>query len=334
MALPSSGMIDMNSIRTAFGITGTITLQDIYDGKLFYGPSVPFIPSTGEISLSNFYGKSNVPQPLTAAASSNCRQAYGLRRMTSNYTGPLITIRRSGDSSNVDVYGDVNGILGLSANGRGIALSNFLGSNTGYVTKWYSQVGTGHYIHTVLAEQPELQWVNNEYKIYFSGSTNLYQETAFQYNNEFSFLVKTKPGRTINTQSESNGGYADTSPQNKLLWAVYGGNTGGMGVEIGTNGIGVIQHGGAYYPRVLTHSNDTRYANSSNVDVMVTFSNLVPKYYLNRSFVKNGQTSSRTVFFQPLRIGRGMYGTYQGHVQEFLIWNKELNADQVMALQN
>ncbi len=64
MPLPSSGPLSLNDIQTEFGGTNPISLSEYYAGGSFvpagttgtYGA----VPSSGAISIRNFYGTSNV----------------------------------------------------------------------------------------------------------------------------------------------------------------------------------------------------------------------------------------------------------------------------------
>lgn len=64
MALPSSGALSLNDIQTEFGGTNPISLSEYYAG----GANVPAgttgtygaVPSSGTISIRNFYGTSKV----------------------------------------------------------------------------------------------------------------------------------------------------------------------------------------------------------------------------------------------------------------------------------
>ena len=68
MTLPNSGALSFSQIQTEFGGSNPISLNEYYRG----GANVPShantsgIPSSGAISVSNFYGKSNTaPVPTT-----------------------------------------------------------------------------------------------------------------------------------------------------------------------------------------------------------------------------------------------------------------------------
>lgn len=64
MPLPSSGPLSLNDIQTEFGGTNPISINEYYAGGSFVpagtsGTNGP-VPSSGTISISNFYGTSNV----------------------------------------------------------------------------------------------------------------------------------------------------------------------------------------------------------------------------------------------------------------------------------
>lgn len=77
--------------------------------------------------------------------------AFSVRKLTSTYNGPALTVRSGDNNVVVDVYFDTNNIVSLSspvsADGGGAAtsktLGTWIGSNTAFVTKWYDQSGNG-----------------------------------------------------------------------------------------------------------------------------------------------------------------------------------------------
>ena len=95
--------------------------------------------------------------PLDALAAS-LYAAYGLRRLVSAWTGPLVTVRRDSDNATADLYPDATGrISPLSATGSGLTLAAWCGSASAYVTQWWDQTGNGrHATQSTAAAQPRL----------------------------------------------------------------------------------------------------------------------------------------------------------------------------------
>lgn len=77
--------------------------------------------------------------------------AYSLRNLSSTYTGPLIRVRRSSDSTEQDIYGTYAGALNETA------LLAFVGANSGFVSIWYDQSGNGrNATQATAASQPRI----------------------------------------------------------------------------------------------------------------------------------------------------------------------------------
>jgi len=77
--------------------------------------------------------------------------AYSLRALSSQYTGPLIKVRRSSDNVEQDIYALYNGGLDTES------LLNFVGVGDGFVSTWYDQSGNGdNAIRTTDSEQPQI----------------------------------------------------------------------------------------------------------------------------------------------------------------------------------
>lgn len=65
MVLQSSGSISFNNIQTEFGGTNPISLNEYYlNGLYTTGTGATGIPTSGAISLNNFYGKSKTTTPV------------------------------------------------------------------------------------------------------------------------------------------------------------------------------------------------------------------------------------------------------------------------------
>lgn len=69
MALPTSGQISLSMIRTEFGVSGTVSMSQLYRGGGIV-PNTPVnaaVPTSGTIKFSNFYGASKVSLAVTAS---------------------------------------------------------------------------------------------------------------------------------------------------------------------------------------------------------------------------------------------------------------------------
>ena len=67
MPLPQSGPISLDNIQTEFGGANPIALSEYYKGGTYVSSQVTAsIPSSGTISLSQFYGASAVTRPLVS----------------------------------------------------------------------------------------------------------------------------------------------------------------------------------------------------------------------------------------------------------------------------
>lgn len=76
--------------------------------------------------------------------------AYSIRRLSSTYSGDALRVRRSSDSSELDIGFDVDGYLDT------VALLAFI-SNDGYVVTWYDQSGNSKDVTcSVAASQPQI----------------------------------------------------------------------------------------------------------------------------------------------------------------------------------
>jgi hypothetical protein len=126
------------------------------------------------IKLTTFYGKQqNKPfmDTISITDKSACTAAYSLRRLYAAYTGPMIQVRRSSDNALLNFYGDVNGVLGTSLNGRGSTLASWLGAATGYVPIWYAQNGGPNATQSTTGNQPQVKSTSAASCLYFGGGS-------------------------------------------------------------------------------------------------------------------------------------------------------------------
>lgn len=78
---------------------------------------------------------------------------FSVRRTRMAYTGPALRVRRSSDNAEQDFGYLPNGWLNTSS------LMEFVGSGSGFVTKWYDQNGTNNATMAIPSRQPRI--VNN-----------------------------------------------------------------------------------------------------------------------------------------------------------------------------
>ena len=88
--------------------------------------------------------------PLLLDTYPNAAFAFSLKKLRTAYTGKAIRVRRSSDSTELDI-GFVSGELDVSA------LLGFVGVGNGFVAKWYDQSGNGiDLVQTTASTQPKI----------------------------------------------------------------------------------------------------------------------------------------------------------------------------------
>lgn len=117
-------------------------------GLLGLGVASPAIAKFGSLGSGGLSHPEVIP-PLHGF--SNVHGAYGVRRLTSSYRGPLIGIREDGADADQDFYAKSNGDLDQTE------ITNFLDGNSGFVHTLYDQSGNGRdFTQTTDANQPAL----------------------------------------------------------------------------------------------------------------------------------------------------------------------------------
>lgn len=100
--------------------------------------------------------------------------AYSLRKLSSDYTGNAIQVRRSLDNATLDIGFDGDGSIDSAA------ILTFVGIQDGYVSIWYDQSGNNrHLIKADLSQQPRIvsngtfKYIGTKIAIDFSGNKGL-----------------------------------------------------------------------------------------------------------------------------------------------------------------
>ncbi len=151
------------------------------------------------------------------------RAAFGLRKLLSSYSGPVVTIRRN-DNTTKDIGFLPNGELDEAA------LFAFVGSGNGFVTTWYDQSSNArHATMTVAADQPML--VNNGVICRHQGQPTL----RFHSSDRILVpaLTNVRALHTIFSMGDANSGGTDTTWLNfgSLIVHSYTSGFGGGGLN-------------------------------------------------------------------------------------------------------
>ena len=123
MALPASGTISLNDIKTLFDGVTPINISDYYRGGIYTTPNNLSVPTSGAISISNFYGAT---AEFTATLSSNATNV-NLRAVAVSQGWDQITPLNFVVASGVYAYSNSTGTAGLIVSGtfaNGLKLTN------------------------------------------------------------------------------------------------------------------------------------------------------------------------------------------------------------------
>lgn len=139
------------------GTTGAVGLDKYYLERV----NNRFFPSLSYLGILDQYPGASV--------------AFSLRKLTANYIGPAIRVRRSSDSAEQNIGFDSNGNLDTSL------LLSFCGVGNGFVTIWYDQSGNGYnVIQNTAANQPQI--VSNGSILSINNRPAIYSNQKFLQN--------------------------------------------------------------------------------------------------------------------------------------------------------
>ena len=113
MALQSSGPISLANIQTTFGGANPIGLNEYYlNGAYTTGSGATGVPTSGQISLGSFYGKSKVVSEVVPTA------------VATNFTGTYLNPFAGGNTN----YEAISGASGTNTSRTGVSTFNNIGS--------------------------------------------------------------------------------------------------------------------------------------------------------------------------------------------------------------
>ena len=258
--------------------------------------------SLGITALSGAGGAA--PTFLLDTYGANIAAAYSVRKLRTAYAGSAFRVRRDSDNTEQDIGFDSSGNLDESA------LTTFVGSNFGYIVKWYDQTTNGNN-----ATQP----VTTRQLMVVSAGTIIKLGTKVAPN---SFRSR--------TYYSMDTAVAVTPPQTTIL-VINPTDTGGNKHAIGENLAGTYRFGG---------HNDQLYLNGGSIIstadgaisqphmIAVGLTNGASSYIrANGSELATGNTSgnnySINAVFGPVNSTSNM----RGNMQEVLIYTADKSTD-------
>ena len=168
-------------------------------------------------------------------------------------------------------------------------------------------------------------------------------------SNNYTYIIWALPDDTITLHTEGNSNIVGTSGQRWLIGATNTGAAGdiysGMGISMGTNGIQVAEHSGAYLPILTKYDNGNAVSGGlisttkfTQVVVVTTTSgstsgNPYHKIYINGSLVKIGVESAKAIVYANKggpSIGYGSYGRFSGNIASVKLFNTALTNAQIL----
>jgi len=156
----------------------------------------------------------------------------------------------------------------------------------------------------------------------------------------FTQSVWVKPGKAHQIDPQSSNSTTGVSGQNYALYpslntAAWNWDTGGYagaGISVGTNGVSVYEHAGAYMPPVLVWGGAVSSAEWTHLTV--AYKGGIPSLYVNGAFKKTGVAGTHpnhANVVPTFYIGSLTYGNYQGGVDEYKIFSGSLSDAQIAA---
>ncbi len=193
-----------------------------------------------------------------------------------------------------------------------------------YLRRWSNQVAGGDSAaQGASTSQP--RWLAGDAtapaRVRFDGADDVLSLAAVPAENNFCVTVVARASvpHEVDAQAYGVGG---VSGQRYLFGANHGGDFyAGAGVSMGTNGVGVYEHGSGYMPALAVFGGPI----GTGFQVLsVNYSNRQPFLYVQGHLASAGLVSARTRVNAPTDVGAGAYGAFAGEVAEVLIHARTL----------
>jgi len=145
----------------------------------------------------------------------------------------------------------------------------------------------------------------------------------------FTMEAWVKPTAPITLQDASEGSIDGINGQRWAFFPTQGGAGAGAGLSVGTNGLGVYEHGNGYLtPRL------TRAANLGDGQwhhVAVVYSGKVSTLFLDGTALGSSTISPRPSIQPPTKLASGDYGDYEGGLDEIALYPTALDGGKLLA---
>lgn len=236
--------------------------------------------------------------------------AYSLRKLRSTYNGNAIRVRRSSDSTTLDIGFNTNGTLNTTA------MLAFVGAGNGFVTIWYDQSGNGYNLEQVTStRQPQIVssgsvlTLNNKPSMYNNGSTTNPWNMTVTFGSTLS-----QPNTIFNMGSNSNQTAAG------YLWD-------GIGVS---NRTGLYQSGGNTLNLFAGNTLTASYTSNINTQrlIFAKYNGASSSVAVNNGTATTGNAGTQSLTGLTINSNYGLgVGLIPTNQQEFILWNADKATD-------
>ena len=279
--------------------------------------------ASGDFDLASYrscLGDSSLPLDVATGE----KLAYGLRKLSSSYSGYAIKVRRNSDNATQDIGFDANGNLDT------VTLKSFVGSNSAYVTTWYDQSGSGKdIIQSTNSSQPRIvnagviETKNNQPSVFFDGSNDAMSNTTLGGT-----LITGSEIRAFIVSSTEAGGSSPDWGEFAVLWKSGDANSWNFPTSME-----VLCMGGATDATATNINNGGGWANGYTTGVLYQHtsyhdaSNNV-RLYRNGTLM-DGQSISANLAPTSVVVGTGAAAdatTYiRGYISELIFFNASVS---------
>lgn len=157
--------------------------------------------------------------------------------------------------------------------------------------------------------------------MYFKGKEHVVVQPIFEnIRNSFTYEFWVKPKASHKIVGETSHGISGLSGQRYLIGPGHAviGESAGIGVSAGNNGVTVFEHTASHLPALLVYEIPlTEWAH-----VAIVFDDKTPFLFINGEFMKMGQKSRKNNVYASGHLGGyDPYGFYIGYIKDIKLWD-------------